>query len=49
MYALEDLYVIFRQEPTAEGKVELLRDWQQSRYPFHINWNRLIQIWSRQK
>jgi hypothetical protein len=46
VYTLQDLYVIFRQEPTVEGKVELLREWKKSNYPFHINWNRLIRIWS---
>jgi hypothetical protein len=49
VYTLQDLYVIFRQEPTVDGKVELLREWKQSGYKFHINWNRLIQIWSRHK
>lgn len=46
MYTLDDLYVMFRQEPTTEGKLELLRDWQQKNLGFNIRWNRLIKVWS---
>lgn len=44
-YRLEDLYVIFRQEPTVEGKLALLEEWKTQRYPFDINWARLIRVW----
>lgn len=46
MYTLDDLYVIFRQEPTIEGKLELLRDWQGRGLGYNINWARLIKVWS---
>ena len=46
MYTLDDLYVIFRQEPTAAGKLELLEDWQGRGFGFQINWSNLIKVWS---
>ncbi len=47
MYTLDDLYVMFAQEPTIEGKLELLNDWKQrGGFGFQINWNRLIRVWS---
>lgn len=46
MYTLDDLYVIFRQEPTTEGKLELLRDWRSRGFGFDIRWGRLIKVWS---
>lgn len=49
MYTLDDLYVMFRQEPTIEGKLELLRDWSSQGFGFNINWKRLIKVWSSYK
>jgi hypothetical protein len=46
MYTLDDLYVMFAQEPTIEGKVELLRDWSQLRLGYQINWPHIIKVWS---
>jgi hypothetical protein len=46
VYTLDDLYVIFAQEPTVEGKLELLRDWSQRKLGYDINWKRLIKVWS---
>lgn len=46
MYTLDDLYVMFRQEPTIEGKLELLRSWADRPMNYHINWDKLIKVWS---
>lgn len=46
MYTLDDLYVMFRQEPTVEGKLELLREWSKLGLGYQINWPKLIKAWS---
>lgn len=46
MYTLNDLYVMFKQEPTVEGKLDLLRDWSQRGMGYEIAWDALIKVWS---
>ena len=46
MYTLDDLYVMFRQEPTIEGKLELLRVWSDRPMSYQIHWAGLIKVWS---
>ena len=46
MLTIDDLYVMFKQEPTVEGKLELLRTWSKLGLSYEINWARLIKVWS---
>lgn len=43
VYTLEDLYKIFQQ---AEDKVAQLKEFQALNLEYHINWERLIEVWS---
>ena len=43
VYTLEDLYKIFQQ---AEDKVAQLKEFQALNLEYHINWDRLIEVWS---
>lgn len=47
MFILQDLYAIFQEEPTAQGKVDLLRFWSNQGLGFNIDWANLINFWNR--
>lgn len=48
-YSLDDMYVIFQQEPTVEGKLALLESWSERRTPYNVNWDALINVWSARR